>query len=179
MTNLNHAEQITRDGEFELPCAADTAYPLFSPEGEKHWVPGWSAKPVFPVNKMPLETETVFMTDEPHGPAMWMIAAADKRTRRTEYVAFEPKTHCGHITVRVEVIAAERCRVHARYTITAFGEHKKEFMQAFNQEAFGERMLRWKEWIEKYLQLEIERLARKRKPRSQWRGFLPEVLSVM
>jgi len=153
MTNLNHAEQITRDGEFELPCAADTAYPLFSPEGETHWVPGWSAKPVFPIDKMPLETDAVFVTEEPHGPATWMISSVNKDTWRTEYVAFEPKSHCGHITVRVEAIATERCCVHARYTITAFGEHKQEFMQAFSEEGFAARMQRWKRWIETYLQL--------------------------
>lgn len=35
------ARQVRRSGSFELPCSTDTAFPLFSPEGERAWVKDW------------------------------------------------------------------------------------------------------------------------------------------
>jgi hypothetical protein len=37
-----NAQQVIRTGGFDLPCAADTAFPLFSPVGEGEWVLGWN-----------------------------------------------------------------------------------------------------------------------------------------
>ena len=151
MNNQSHAAQVTREGMFALNCHADRAFPLFSPEGEQIWVPGWDATPVFPADRMPLEPDTVFTTSELHGPATWVIASTDARARRTEYVAFEPRTHCGHITVQVEALEEGHCRVHARYVITAFGEHREEMLRRFDEGPFRERMTNWKEWIERTL----------------------------
>jgi hypothetical protein len=33
-----NAQQVIRTGGFDLPCDADTAFPLFSPEGERECV---------------------------------------------------------------------------------------------------------------------------------------------
>jgi hypothetical protein len=37
-----NAQQVIRTGGFDLPCDADTAFPLFSPEGEREWASGWN-----------------------------------------------------------------------------------------------------------------------------------------
>jgi hypothetical protein len=35
-------------GGFDLSCDADTAFPLFSPEGERECAPGWNPIAVYP-----------------------------------------------------------------------------------------------------------------------------------
>lgn len=42
MENQAGAVRAVRQGAFTLPCDPATALPLFSPEGERRWVDGWS-----------------------------------------------------------------------------------------------------------------------------------------
>jgi hypothetical protein len=34
-------KSISHTKAFEMPLPIEEPFPLFSPEGEKHWVPGW------------------------------------------------------------------------------------------------------------------------------------------
>ena len=43
------AVRLEQQGSFELAMSADAAFPLFSAEGERLWIPGWNPTPIFPV----------------------------------------------------------------------------------------------------------------------------------
>jgi hypothetical protein len=48
-------------GSFELDLRASVAIDLFTPEGERDWVPGWD--PAYPDGRASEEPGTVFSTD--------------------------------------------------------------------------------------------------------------------
>lgn len=144
------AQQVTRTGHFELPCSADTAFPLFGPEGERVWVPGWDPRPVYPA-EIKLARDTVFREGSGSDEAMWTIVAADAVTHRVEYVRLSPQSHTGHIVVRIEPLGPERSRVFVSYTVTAFGNDAPELVAAFSPEAYAAKMRHWQEWISRYL----------------------------
>lgn len=145
------AQQVRRTGSFELRCSADSAFPLFSPEGERNWVKGWAPRPVFP-DRIEFARETVFQEGSASEEAVWTILDADWQTHRAEYVRLAPQSHTARIVVKVEPLGAERSRVVVSYTITAFGEHAASLAAAFSEEAYAAKMRDWQQGISAYLE---------------------------
>jgi len=137
-------QQVSRTGSFELPCSADTAFPLFSPEGERDWVKGWAPTPVFP-DGIEFARDTVFREASSGEEAVWIIVDA-------EYVRLAPDSHTARIVVKVEPLAAERSKVVVSYTITAFGEGPANFVAVFSEEAYATKMRDWQKQISAYLE---------------------------
>ncbi len=144
------AQQVSRTGSFELPCVADTAFPLFSPEGERDWVKGWDPTPVFP-GRIEFARDTVFREGSAGEEAVWTIVDANWQTHRAEYVRLAPHSHTARIVVNIEPLAGERSRVVVSYTVTAFGEHASSLVAAFSEEAYAAKMRDWQQRIVVYL----------------------------
>lgn len=143
--------QINRDGSFELPCNANTAFPLFSPEGERGWVKGWNPRPVFP-ETIEFRRDTVFSTGAGKEEAVWTTLDVDWQTHRAEYVRVAHASHAARITVQVEAATPEKSRVLVSYTITAFGTDAEELLEQFSERSYAERMSNWQRQICEYLQ---------------------------
>lgn len=140
------AQQVRRSGSFELPCNPDTAFPFFSPEGEREWVKGWNPTPVFP-GTIDFRRDTVFREGPAGDEAMWTIVDVDRETHRAEYVRVAPRSHAARIVVQIAALGTERTRVTVTYTITAFGEDVAALIDGFSEEAYAAKMVAWREQI--------------------------------
>ncbi len=138
---LERARQVQCVGSFDLECDAETAFPFFSPEGEREWVSGWDPKPLFP-EQIVFDRDTVFREGAPE--AIWTIVDVDWRAHRVEYVRFVPASHSAHIIVKVEATDWCRCQVTVSYTVTAFGENAATLLDAFSKPAYAAKMQDWK-----------------------------------
>lgn len=143
------ARQVSCTGSFELPCNAQVAFPLFSPEGERGWVTGWDPRPVFP-EKIAFERDTVFREGKGDNDAIWMIIDADWKDYRAEYVRVAPASHTAHVVVKVTALEAERTTVTVSYTVTAFGANAGIMLEAFSEEAYAAKMHDWEKRIVVY-----------------------------
>lgn len=139
------AQQIHRSGSFDLPCSADTAFPLFSPEGEREWAPGWNPRAVFP-ETIAFTPNTVFRVGEGSEEAVWTILEADWQTRQTEYVRVAPDSHTARIRVKVEPTGPDRSHVVVSYAVTTLGE-RATVLNDFSKDAYAQRMREWQQQI--------------------------------
>jgi hypothetical protein len=139
-------EQICRVGEFDLDCEPDTAFPLFSPEGERDWVSDWDPKPVFP-EQITFERDTVFHQGVGAEEALWIILDVDWRAHRAEYVRVLPRSHSARIVVAVKSADSGRSHVTVSYTVTAFGHDQTQLLEAFSEDAYAAKMLDWRQRI--------------------------------
>jgi len=146
MNPQTQAQQVARSGEFDLACGADQAFPFFSPEGERSWVPGWNPQPVFPTT-ITFCRDTVFRQGEGDEEAIWTIVDVDSKTHRAEYVRVAPASHSAHIVVEVQPLTSENSRVVVTYAITAFGKGSAPLLQAFSESAYAEKMRNWQRQI--------------------------------
>jgi hypothetical protein len=144
------AQQVSRTGTFDLPCSADTAFPLFSPEGEREWIKEWNPRPVFP-ETIAFRRDTVFHEGDAEEEAVWTILDADWQTYRAEYVRLAPASHTAHIVVKIDPLAPDRCHVSVSYTVTAFGDRATRLLDAFSESAYAEKMQRWQRLIGEFL----------------------------
>ena len=147
-TNLTstQVQQISRRGEFSLPCSADLAFPFFSPEGEREWIKTWNPRPVFP-ETIEFQADTIFLEGEGRQEAVWTIVAVDWPSHRAEYVRVAPESHTAHIVVRIEPRGAESSSVTASFTVTILGEAGAHLVDSFSESGYAAKMQNWQREI--------------------------------
>jgi hypothetical protein len=153
------ARQVSRSGSFDLPCSADTAFPFFSPEGERAWVHGWNPQPIFP-GSIVFARDTVFRQGEGPEEVVWTILEADWTTHTAEYVRIAAASHAAHIVVKIEATDDQRSRVTVSYTVTSFGDGASAPFEGFSKDAYAAKMCDWQRSISACL----EKTATARKP---------------
>ena len=135
-------------GEFDLAVSAKQAFPLFSPEGERPWAAGWDPKPVFPAEeKVRWQRNAVFTTDHNNEHLTWWIIDVDQTARTADYLNIG-NGRIARITVRVQSVDENRCRVEVTYIISAMEASATEVVQRANSEQMKLRMVHWKHAIE-------------------------------
>jgi len=145
-----NAQQVIRTGGFDLPCDADTAFPLFSPEGEREWAPGWNPIAVYP-ETITFKSNTVFRLGHGSEESIWAILKADSQSHCAEYVRVAPASHAARISVKIESVSPNRSHVIVSYAVTAFGEHTSTVLESFSEDAYAQRMRDWQQQIRECL----------------------------
>jgi hypothetical protein len=138
--------QVRRTGGFDLDCDVDTAFPLFSPAGERAWVDEWDPRPVFP-DQIAFSPDTVFREGTGAEEAFWTVVNVDWQTHRAEYVRFAPASHSAHIIVKIEPAESGRSQVVVSYAVTVFGADQSCLLDTFSEDSYAAKMQKWKHSI--------------------------------
>lgn len=104
--------RITVAGSFTLPCDVSTALLLFTPEGERAWVEGWS--PTY-LSGATDEVGAVWSTDA-HSPTTWVTVV--RTDRHVAYARISDNGTAGLVDVRC-LPADGGTAVHVTYDMTA------------------------------------------------------------
>jgi Polyketide cyclase / dehydrase and lipid transport len=100
-------------GTVEVPLPPEEALALFTPAGERSWVPGWDPQFASGEDTSP---GTTFTTHDGH--TFWVIADHSPDTMR--YARVTPGVHAGTVEVRCEP-AGTATRAHVTYDLTGHG----------------------------------------------------------
>ena len=92
------ARSATLKGRVHVTGDVRDVFPLFSPEGEKLWVPEWAPEYLCPAEPAWVEAQ-IFRTREAMGEAIWVVTRLDQAQHRVEYHRVEPDRYVAHITV--------------------------------------------------------------------------------
>ena len=129
-------------GTLEVPAPIEQAFPLFSPPGERDWVPGWDPEYVHPPGSA-WEEGQVFRTREERGEAVWVVARLDHEGHAAEYYRVEPGRYVAHITVRCREKAAGLTEVATTYAFTGLSDIGDGDIAAMTQADYDAKMTRW------------------------------------
>lgn len=125
---------------FELARPITEVFPLFSPEGEKHWVPGWDYDNIMGTTE--LSEDYVFLTkNHAHGAtdAIWLVKKYEPATPLVQYYKVEPDNKVGIVTVQCTELEPSLTQVEVTYKyipISPAGEHFVGEFTAAAYEAF-------------------------------------------
>ena len=142
------ARSLELSGGFTLPIPLQEAFPLFSPLGEKRWVPGWDPELVHPPG-VEWERGLIFRTREERGDAIWVVTALDRERHEVEYHRVEAGRYVARVQVRCSAAPADATRVQVTYTFVGLSDVGNDDIAAMSQEAYVEKMQRWQGWITK------------------------------
>lgn len=127
-------------GRFEIALSASAAIDLFTPEGERSWVPGWD--PAYSDEKPSEATGTVFTTAADGVTTFWTIVQIDRTAGAAVYSRVTPGCHAGIVRVWCVDASVGRSAVKVSYDMTLLGDDPAA-LDAYAEPAFGSMMVEW------------------------------------
>lgn len=140
------AQHVRRTGSFELPLPPDEALPLFSPEGERAWVPEWTPEYLHPPGGAPAPG-LVFRTRAGGELTLWLVLRYDSEALQAEYVRVAPGSRMGTVVVRCRGIEGGHTRVEVTYELTALSEEGNRVLESLTERAYSEMLADWRDRI--------------------------------
>jgi hypothetical protein len=140
------ARSIELSGGFTLAVPPEAAFGLFSPLGEKAWVPGWDPELVHPPG-VAWERGLIFRTREERGDAIWVVTALDHAAHEVEYYRVEAGRYVARVHVRCSAAAGGQTEVRVTYTFVGLSDTGNQDIAAMSEAAYRDKMERWQGWI--------------------------------
>lgn len=147
MKSISH----TKAFKMNLPIAE--IFPLFSPEGEKHWVLGWDYENV--MGKTELSEDYVFLTKiHDHGTtdAIWIVKKYDPKSHFVQFYKIEPEYKVGVVTVKCTELESSKTNIQVTYKYLALSISGEEFIAGFSESAYEEFIREWQKLLSNYFE---------------------------
>jgi Polyketide cyclase / dehydrase and lipid transport len=137
---------IDLKGGFSIDAPVDTAFELFSPLGEKRWVPSWNPELLHP----PGETWArglIFRTKEQRGEAVWFVTDLNRERHEVEYSRVDPTRYVARVRVQCKARGAGKTDVTVTYTFVGLTPGGNREIKSMTESAYEDKMKRWQGWI--------------------------------
>ncbi len=146
------SKSIRLVGTITLAGPVDEVFQLFSPLGEKRWVPGWNPELLHPPG-VSWEEGLVFRTKEEKGDAIWIVTRLDHNRHEAEYHRVEPRRYVARIRVRCAAVAERTTEVSTSDEFIGLSESGNDEITAMTQDSYAQKMARWTAWIKASVKL--------------------------
>lgn len=137
-------------GAINLNGAIDEVFKLFSPQGEKLWVPGWEPELLHPPG-VDWQEGMIFRTTEEFGPAIWTVLRLDHLHHEARYFRSEVNRYVALVEVRCRVASNRATQAIVTYEFIGLSEKGNAEIEAMTQVDYQGKMARWTKWINEYL----------------------------
>lgn len=148
-----HSNSVSYTAEFEINQTAQTLFPLFSPEGEKLWVPGWEYENIMGTTN--LHDDYVFLTkthDHAANEAIWIVKKYDPEFYCVRYYRIEPGEKVGIVTVKCDQLDHTSTKVEVMYTYIGLSDSGNHFIGRFTKKDYEDFIEEWKNLLEAYFE---------------------------
>ena len=146
-------KSIEHSKSFQMPVPVDELFPLFSAEGEKHWVPGWDYENVMGTTQ--LSEDYVFLTkshDHRAADAIWVVKRYEPDSYFVEFYKVEPEEKVGVIRVKCDGLASDRTEVRVTYKYMALSTAGEKFVSEFSESAYDDFIDEWQTLLSDYFE---------------------------
>jgi hypothetical protein len=137
---------LTLTGRVAVSGGLDEIFPLFSPLGERLWVPGWDPELLHPAGAE-WEEGMIFRTEEERGPAVWVVSRLQREAHRVRYHRVEPGRYVACIEVVCRAAGAGMTEATIAYTFVGLSDAGNRDIAAMSETEYVEKMARWERWI--------------------------------
>ena len=145
------AKSISHTAEFRISQPAQTIFPLFTPEGERLWAPGWDYENIMGTKK--LHEDYIFLTrthDHAANEAIWIVKEYEPEACRVQYYKIEPHEKVGIIEVHCGPSRSRSSKVQVTYKYIGLSESGNRFVERFTKKDYNAFIEEWKRLIEAY-----------------------------
>jgi hypothetical protein len=144
------AASVELTGGFLVPERVPVVFELFSPNGERKWVPGWNPELLHPP-KAEWERGLIFRTREELGDAVWVVTVLDRGSHEVEYYRVEASRYVARVRVRCRAQGSTQTDVSVVYTFVSLSDAGNREIAEMSHAAYEQKMKRWQGWICGYL----------------------------
>lgn len=121
-------------------------FKLFSPLGEKSWVPDWNPELLYPPGVAWAEG-LIFRTREEMGDAIWVVTRLDHTAHEVRYHRVEPGRYVARIAIRCAALGHDVTEVSTVYEFVGLSDQGNIEIKGMSQDGYAEKMARWTRWI--------------------------------
>src|SRR5574337_1500814 len=142
---------VKHTSSFEIARSASELFPLFSAEGEKLWVPGWTYRNM--TAGTDLHEDYVFVTgnhDHAASDAIWMVKRYEPERYLVQFYKVEPVEKVGVIEVRCFDLNESRTKVQVTYEYIGLSEAGDRFISSFTSSEYSAFIAQWETLLVKY-----------------------------
>lgn len=144
------ANSIELSGGFVVAGPVEQVFELFSPLGEKLWVPEWNPELLYPPGAS-WARGLIFRTQEEKGEAVWVVTALEREAHEVEYHRVESERYVAHVRVACMASADGRTQVTTTYAFVGLSPEGNADIALMTNEIYAEKMKRWERWISESL----------------------------
>jgi hypothetical protein len=137
-------------GRIQLDGPIDRVFGLFSPLGERLWVPGWDPELLHP-RGVEWAAGLIFRTREEQGEAIWIVTRLDRSAHEVEYHRVEPGRYVSRVAVRCTALAPNSTEASPEYEFIGLSDSGNAEIAAMDEESYAAKMARWRQWINEHL----------------------------
>jgi hypothetical protein len=138
------------NGRFVLAGPIEAVFDLFSPLGERLWVPEWNPELLFP-SGVSWACGQIFRTREEAGEAVWVVTTLTRESHEVEYHRVEPSRYVARVRVKCTAQAHQATEVSTSYSFIGLTAEGNDAIGAMTDASYAEKMKRWERWISQYL----------------------------
>ena len=145
MSAIKHTDRFT------INQPAEILFPLFSPEGEKLWVPGWEYENI--MGSTGLCEDYIFLTknhDHASTDAIWLVKRYEPEALRVQFYKVEPEDKVGIITVQCTETSDSATSVEVSYEYIGLSEKGDNFIESFTYSEYKKFIGTWKNLLDDY-----------------------------
>ncbi len=144
---------VSHSASFTIDAPVDLLFPLFSPEGEKKWVPGWDYINV--MDSVELKEDYIFLTqnhDHSAADAIWIVKKYLPEQHLVAYYKIEPGQKAGLVTVKCTALENGKTNIRVSYSYQALSAEGENFIREFTSKVYTEFIAEWEVMLNRYLQ---------------------------
>jgi hypothetical protein len=138
---------------FQINQSAGELFPLFSPEGEKLWIPGFDYENIMGSTEM--HEDYIFFTHG-HPYDIWLVKRYEPSSYFIQFYWVEPFNVVSIVTVQCKPISAAMTEVEVSYDHVGLSEEGEDLINGRTKERFEAFMGNWKIWLEGYFEAKAE-----------------------
>ena len=145
------SKSVSHTTTFAVGRPVQAVFPLFTPEGEKLWAPGWDYDNVLGTN--PLHEDYLFVTrshDHAAKEAIWIVKKYTPENFRVQYYKIEPGEKVAIIEVACAPLPSASTEVQVTYRYIGLSETGNRFVERFTKEDYEAFLDEWRRLIESY-----------------------------
>jgi hypothetical protein len=145
MRKVQHTET------FEIAQPIQELFHLFSAEGEKKWVPGWTYKNI--MSSTELHEDYIFITkshDHATTDAIWIVKKYEPENYRVQFYKVEPGDKIGIIEVVCVQLTDTSTEVQVAYEYIGLSGKGDLFIKDFTASKYKEFIAEWKILLDTY-----------------------------
>lgn len=144
---------IQHTAAFDLPQPIEQVFPLFTPEGEKLWAPGWDYHNLMGTSD--LSEDDVFLThshDHAGAQAIWLVKRYAPQAGLVAYYRVEPGDKVGVVTVKCTPLESRGTQVEVTYRYIPLSDKGRAFVDDYTLEAHQTFIAQWETLLLQYFE---------------------------
>jgi hypothetical protein len=142
--------RTTRSIQLHLDAPPEKVFPLFGPIREADWAAGWSPKMIYPTDASQSAEGAVFITEDPHGTATWVMTTYDAARGEIAYVNMLPGIRVTELRIGVTAAESGKSVALVTYRVTSLSEAGNAYVAHF-AEKFPTEGPHWENAINGFL----------------------------